>query len=397
MIIGVTACSTSTAGNSDEIKLGLLTSVTGGLASLFGQDTVNGAEARIKLANDTDELSGITLSLAVSDDHSDPNQSLGGVQQLVDKEKVFAVLAGGAYFFNGYRYTTQKNVPAVGMGFDGPQWSDDKNSNLFAVFGTVDPNFPDFTGLGDYFKSKGGTKACGLSFAGVPQSGAGLRSEVGSARLAGLETPYVNTEVPAGSTDFTAISLAMKSAGCDVLISGMGAVASNVALLQAVKNAGIELKASYINAGYTQSILDDPASLAVSDGVGFGTGYQPATLQSPATKKVMDALSRYANWNSPNPTTGQMFGWLTADLAINGIKVAGPKPTQQSFIESLRKVTDYTADGLMCPVDLSSWGRYISGLPGDCTWIAEVQDKQFVSLTGEEPVRISTIPGTSNN
>ncbi|MDV6270844.1 ABC transporter substrate-binding protein [Rhodococcus globerulus] len=399
MLIAVTACSSESSsgsgGGEGDVKLGLMTSVTGSLASSFGQATIDGAQARISLANDTGELAGTKVSLVVGDERSDPNQGLATVQQLVDKEKVFAVLASGAYFFNGYRYTVQKNVPAIGMGFDGPQWSDKNNSNLFAAWGSGDPAQPDFSGLGDYFKSRGGSSVCSLALAGIPQTAGTVRSMQGSAQLAGLQTPYLNTEVPPGSTDFTAVSLAIKSSGCDILAASM-TTGSYIALLAATKNAGVTFKTSYLTSAYDQAILDDPAALAVSDGIGFGAPWQPASLKSAGTTQLMDALAKYAGWQKPNPTPGQMFGWFTADLAIKGLKVTGENPTQEKFIESLRKVTDYDANGLICPVDMSKWEGYIPGFPGNCTWVAQVENGEFTSVTGQGPVKLAIEPGTSN-
>ncbi|WP_052711198.1 hypothetical protein [Pseudofrankia sp. DC12] len=46
-------------------------------------------------------------------------------------------------------------------------------------------------------------------------------------------------------------------------------------------------------------------------------------------------------------------GYVGADEMIEGLRLAGPCPTRQSFIDSLRKVTAYSAAGLVSPVDLA--------------------------------------------
>jgi hypothetical protein len=48
-----------------------------------------------------------------------------------------------------------------------------------------------------------------------------------------------------------------------------------------------------------------------------------------------------------------MGGYVAADEMIDGLRLAGACPTRQSLIDSLRKVTAFSADGLIPPVDLA--------------------------------------------
>jgi len=49
-----------------------------------------------------------------------------------------------------------------------------------------------------------------------------------------------------------------------------------------------------------------------------------------------------------------MWGWLAADLAYQGLVAAGPQFDRQAVIDATNEMTEYTADGLMPPVD---WTR----------------------------------------
>ena len=52
------------------------------------------------------------------------------------------------------------------------------------------------------------------------------------------------------------------------------------------------------------------------------------------------------------PDYGQVEGWLSADLMISGLQLAGANPTRTSFIDGLRTDTSYTGGGLLPnPVD----------------------------------------------
>ena len=47
------------------------------------------------------------------------------------------------------------------------------------------------------------------------------------------------------------------------------------------------------------------------------------------------------------PDFGLQGSYLAADLMVKGLQVAGQNPTRQSFINNLRQVTDYTANGIL--------------------------------------------------
>jgi hypothetical protein len=76
--------------------------------------------------------------------------------------------------------------------------------------------------------------------------------------------------------------------------------------------------------------------------------------------------------------------------------MAGANPTQPSFISNLRKVTSFNHHGLTCPVNYAAFSDTNQQFPGNCTWMVKVQGSQFVSLTGTSPIKVVTIPGTSN-
>jgi hypothetical protein len=53
-------------------------------------------------------------------------------------------------------------------------------------------------------------------------------------------------------------------------------------------------------------------------------------------------------------TENAMIGWIDADLAYQGIKAAGPSFSRASVITATNKMTAYSADGIINPID---WTR----------------------------------------
>jgi branched-chain amino acid transport system substrate-binding protein len=373
-----------------------LTPLTGPVSSSFGQETIQGAQARIDLANADHELpNGEQIKLVSVDEGSSPQTSLSGTQQLVQNDHVFAVLAAGAFFYGAYRWAAQQNVPVVGDGIDGPEWNSSQYPNMFAAFGSTDDSYPSYTGMPAFFKSQGGTSYCGVGYNAPSTVGNGA-AMAGSMKAAGVPVPYTNFGIAAGNANFSSIALAIKQAKCNVLGSQM-TLGDTLNLITSLRNANVSLKATFIQGGYGQDLLDQPSSLSAAQGVDMAAGYQPSSLNTTATKWMMSALKTYAGWTKPYPAAGMEWGWFTADTAIEGLKVAGANPTQQGFITSLRKVTSFNHEGLTCPVNYAVFSDTNQQFPGNCTWMVKVQGDQFVSLTGTAPIKVVTIPGTSNS
>jgi branched-chain amino acid transport system substrate-binding protein len=390
--------SAAAAGSAQgkTITLGILTPLTGPVASSFGQATVQGAQARIDLANASHELpGGEQVKLVSVDEGSSPQTSLSGTQELVENDHVFTVLAAGAFFYGAYRWAAQQNVPVVGDGIDGPEWNSSQYPNMFAAFGSTNDSYPSYTGMPAFFKTQGGTSYCGVGYNAPSTVGNGA-AMAGSMKAAGVPVPYTNFGIAAGNANFTSIALAIKQAKCDVLGSQM-TLGDTLSLITALHNANVSLKATFIQGGYGQDLLDQPSSLSAAQGVDMAAGFQPSSLNTAATKAMMAALKTYAGWTKPYPAAGMEWGWFTADTAIEGLKVAGANPTQQGFISSLRKVTSFDHEGLTCPVNYAVFGNTNQQFPGNCTWMVKVEGSQFVSLTGASPIKVTTISGTSNS
>jgi branched-chain amino acid transport system substrate-binding protein len=392
--VATTSGAGSAAGKT--ITLGILTPLTGPVASSFGQATIQGAQARIDLANADHELpGGEQIKLVSVDEGSSAQTSLSGTQELVENDHVFGVLAAGAFFYGAYRWAAQQNVPVVGDGIDGPEWNSSQYPNMFAAFGSTDDSYPSYTGMPAFFKAQGGTSYCGVGYNAPSTVGNGA-AMAGSMKAAGVPVPYTNFGIAAGAANFTSIALAIKQAKCNVLGSQM-TLGDTLNLITALRNANVSLKATFIQGGYGQDLLDQPSSLSAAQGVDMAAGYEPSSLNTTATKWMMSALKTYVGWTKPYPAAGMEWGWFTADTAIEGLKVAGANPTQQSFISNLRKVTSFNHEGLTCPVDYSVFSNTNQQFPGNCTWMVKVEGDQFVSLTGASPIKVATISGSSNS
>jgi branched-chain amino acid transport system substrate-binding protein len=378
---------------STTIKLGLLASITGFAAPSFGPDVVTGATAAIKQINAEGGINGRKVSLVVADDASSATQDLTAVQSLISKG-VFGIIEASPFFYGGYQTAVTAGIPVTGSANDGPEWGSAKNYNLFSAFGSPNSNYPTFTATGKFFKSFGVTRLAGVAYGDSPSSLGGTASGLASAKAVGIPDVYKDVSQNVGETNFAPDAIAMKKAGVNGLDAVMG-TSDNIALLQALKRQGVVLKASFIADGYQQAVVSSPSSVAAAQGVMFASRFAPTELKTPATKAFQSALARYGNYTAPNPTQGLAYGWFAAQTMIKGLQVAGQSPTWGSFITNLHRVTNYTAGGMMAPINYSGYGTYDSLTAGNCFYQSKVEGSSFVPVS-PKPFCGTIVSGTSS-
>ena len=107
-------CQGSKSAESNTIKIGVITSLTGSNAA-FGQAHKNGYTIALEEINAKGGLLGKKVELDYYDDQSRPDQAVQGVSKLVDQDRVPIVL--GAYSSESTRaivpVVTQKQVPLL--------------------------------------------------------------------------------------------------------------------------------------------------------------------------------------------------------------------------------------------------------------------------------------------
>jgi ABC-type branched-subunit amino acid transport system substrate-binding protein len=383
---GNPGASSNGAASSTTVTLGLLTSLTGPLSSEFGQPTVAAAQARIDLANHTNEVPGMQLKLVVQDDQSTPAGALAATQVLVSQDHVFALIDASALFAAAYKYTVQNNVPVLGWA-DSIEFSDPGNRNLFAYFGSPASNYPPVKNVGLFLQSQGATKVCRLATADVPAATKSADQFASSAKAVGLPVVY-SVDVPSSTTDMSSYALAMKNAGCNsaVIILPEGQYA---ALFQDTTNLGFRLKATF-GPSYDQSVLDKSV-VGAEQGLDFLSQYEPYWMNTPAANRVRAAMKTYANVDTEAPSVGFYWGWVPTDLAIFGLKLPGASASQSVFIDKLRQVNNYDAGGYICPVDFTKSDYVAATVYSTCVYMSQVVNGQFAAPPHvTEPIQLSS-------
>jgi ABC-type branched-subunit amino acid transport system substrate-binding protein len=349
-LVMTTAAGASTPGvTSNTITLGLITELTGpGAAVATGM--VRSAEARIEQQNAEGGVYGRKIKLIAEDDETNPVTDKTATAALISKG-VFGVIDDSAVTFGGYKLLQQAGVPVTGGAYDGPEWYEKPNTNMFSISGPAAAKDPQYSNAAVFAKNHGGTKCGAVGYGISPSSQASASGFELSCQREGLQKAFLDTTVPFGTLDVTSLVLQIKESGANVLWLPLDGN-TNSAIMTGLKQAGVKMKVVINATGYGQVLLNDSSTVPAAQGAWFLATGVPIESKTPATKAYQSALAKYAHYTGV-PDFTWYEGWGGADLMIKGLELAGKNPTQSAFIADLHKVTDYSANGLFAPVNFS--------------------------------------------
>jgi branched-chain amino acid transport system substrate-binding protein len=368
--------SSGTASGGSPIKIGLLADLTGSASSTFGT-AEKGVKAYVDGVNADGGINGHKITYTVADTTSTPTGALTGARKLVQQDNVFAVIGDSASLYGAQAYLLKEGVPTISTGFDGPEWQDKKNTNLFDAIPNVSQSTA-YTTAGQAVKKLGATTCGSLGYSDSPSSTASLKSFQKSCVAAGLKSGY-STGISFGSTDVAPAALAMKNSGVD--FAYMSTVTNTgFAFAAAAKQIGSNMKISFPT-GYGGDLLKVPAAVQAAQGFYFQVTFQPIEMGTDATKVLQTRLA--AAGESAAPGYAEQVAYLSMAAFARGVKAAGDNVSRANFTTSLRAVTDFDADGLLSPVKVS-FSDYDPAQ--SCSWYVQLQGSKFTLITGLEPI-----------
>jgi ABC-type branched-subunit amino acid transport system substrate-binding protein len=182
-----------------------------GGAANFGSTDI-GTKARLKRANDTNEVKGIKFQyLEFADDKADPATATSEIRRLVTQEGIFAILPDLSAVNPG-SFLAQQHVPYVGYGFDGTYCSSKPSTKVwgFGFNGCSVPSAPSvlgdtYSGAYQYISKKTGKKHPSIVlFSNDNQSGKSSSTfGASSSTGAGFKVVYAKGSVPETTSDYS--------------------------------------------------------------------------------------------------------------------------------------------------------------------------------------------------
>ena len=322
----------------------------------------------------------------VIDDQSGAGGNLTAAQTLVSQDNVFAVIENSSFAYGGARYLQSKGVPVAGDEFDGPEWGEQPYTNMFSWSGVgltpFDGSYYTYTSLAQFLKSVHVTKLASLAYGISPSAQAAAQALISAAATEGIADCYKDFSVAFGAVDFTTPVLAIKSKGCDA-VQAPFVEASDISLSTAVKQGGVNAVQLYYT-GYGTTTLATEAARTGFNGAYASSELNFTTPNGP-TQQMVANLQKYSTAFKGDtiPIFGEYSAYLSADLMATGLQGAGTNPTRQSFITNLRKVTNYTAGGILpSPTTFANFGTKAELPATSCEYVFQLQGNNFVATNG---------------
>ncbi|EFC84266.1 Extracellular ligand-binding receptor [Parafrankia sp. EUN1f] len=333
---------------ANQVNAGLIYPDTGMAADVFTAFRA-GVDARFGAANAAGGVNGRHLVLTPRNDESTASLNLAVSQELIEKERVFAVLEGSVVTGGGAEYLMKAGVPVVGLAVE-DVWAKNRNMFTFAYnfsgTGTVNT-------FGKFAKKYGGTRAIIYHNA--------LDSSVSTPFADQFTTSFNAVGIPsslvAGDNDPSASQIAevirhIRADGADTFVGNLDAPGT-AKIISAVRDAGLQLNVilSAAQAPTPELLAQYGTNLA---GVTTFTSYLPLEVESAANTAYRNAISAYAPSLQNANETLALVGYLVGDIYVRGLEEAGDCPTRQGFIDGLRAVKDYNAGGLTNKIDFDA-------------------------------------------
>jgi len=190
---------------------------------------------------------------------------------------------------------------------------------------------------------------------------------------AGYKLTYFST-VPLTQTDFTQNVVAMRNAGVRLIFIDQLPQNYAGAMLEALHQQNFHPKLVIGTAAYSNELVFSAGGPAAADGSNLE---MPNALFLGGDVFTIPAVATFLKWVqrvSPgfNPDYYTLAGWANTQLFVQALKAAGKDPTRGSVQQQLRKITHFSASGLLAPNNPSA------GVEGDCYLIAKIVNGKFV-------------------
>ncbi len=246
------------------------------------------------LENAEGGVNGRKINLSIIDDQTNPALTSTAVQRAISNGTL-GIVSNTPFFFEAAKFAQQAGVPVTGNSSDGPEWGEQPYTNMFDAFrGSEDPEEPVNSIYGNFLKAHGGTTIGTYGYGVSPLSADEAKGAAESFVRAGGKVGVVDTNVPFGSVVFTSEALTAHQQNVDAILPTMDGE-SNFALVTALEQEGVKLKAALLSVGYEPSVINSPAWPSLQ-GTYFLSLARPFSLPNAGTEQMAAALMKYAGF-----------------------------------------------------------------------------------------------------
>lgn len=318
------------------VKVGWVGPLSGPMA-VVGVPLVHGMEAYFKMVNAQGGINGRQIELITKDDQFKPDIALQKAEELVEADKVFAIVGqlGTPGCLATLDFFKEKGIPCVYQGTGVSKFAETKG-NYFPV----QPNYT-FEGrlLVKYALESLNAKSIAVIYGNDDAGKEGIAGIKAQLRGLGKEE-VLRAEVPFNIQDIDFSVHVQKAAAVKPDVTVILGYQTKVPaiLLEAQKQGFVtQFLTSYINADLTVLNLAKEAANGL-----IVTAWLPdiTNPQNVAAAKFIETFQKYFPNEVPNAFAAA--GWVAAEVFCEGLKRTGKNVTWEGFIKAMETFRDWS-------------------------------------------------------
>ncbi|WP_345700009.1 ABC transporter substrate-binding protein [Kitasatospora terrestris] len=376
--------STDTGVTAGEIRIGIITSLTSPVGSETFSGPRYGAQAFLRALDDRGGLHGRTVKVVTCDDGGSGIGNQDCVHRLIDREQVFALVAGSVLDYAGAPYVSGKGVPDIGGQPIGTAY--DRWPHLYSIYGSSAPRDGRSVGWNGtlyqstevyrFFKERLGARSAAVVSYNQADSARYAKQLEEGLRAEGFRV--LSQSVDLALPNFQAVAAAMKADGTELLLDAMD-TRGNAALCQALDAADVRLTAKVTNvqnwsATARTAYRDSPDCRNSLWATSSSRNYED--VGQPAVKEFREAMARYYPDREPLLSAWELEGWAAAQWLTDAMDSCGRELTRDCVGRFMDRPQPYDAHGLIVPASFTPEPRP-TGPTRACLNAARWQDAAF--------------------
>lgn len=329
-----TGASAQTRGvTATEVLFGMPTDLSG-VAATYGVSSSNGVKMRFDEVNEAGGIHGRKLRVIVEDQGYQVPKAVQACNKLINRDKVFAFVGPLGTPMNNACFKEQfaAGVPNLfPLSAARSMYEPYERLKFYGAASYVDQIR---SGI-EYFVKQKGKKAICVMYQDTDFGKEILEGAELQAKKLGIKVVETAAHKPTDQ-DFTAPITKLRSAGCDLVLMGTIVRDSIVPYTTARKAGWTDV--TFLGSAAVYDLVVGAAQ-GMEGFYGMGLTEMPYVDSSVASvKKFVDDYKKKFNID---PNIGAVYGYVAADLAVQGLKNAGKDLTLDSFIKGMEAIKGY--------------------------------------------------------
>ena len=329
-----TAASAQTRGvTATEVTLGMHTDLSG-VAATYGVSSSNAVKMRFDEINDGGGINGRKIKVIIEDTAYQVPKAVQACNKLINRDKVFAFVAPLGTPMNNACFKDQFAVGVPNLFPLSAARSMYEPYERLKFYGAA--SYVDQVRSGiDYFVKTKGKKAVCVMYQDTDFGKEVLEGAEQQTKKLGIKVVETTAHKPTDQ-DFTAPIGKLRSAGCDLIVMGT-IVRDSIVPYTTARKAGWN-DVDFLGSAAVYDLVVGAAQ-GMEGFYGMGLTEMPYVDSGVASVKTF--VENYKKKFNVDPNIGAVYGYVAADLTVQGLKNAGKDLTLDSFITGMEAIKNY--------------------------------------------------------